>query len=263
MSAGAVARPATKHDSWSIPVLGVRPGGPAERFACALGLRQPVLIFAAGLLAGLVALSAATILLGLFVTEVLIADLGLGGADNSVNEVFAGHRTGTLTDISSVGSFVGDTPLLPILVGLVAIGFAVARRWLAAAFAVFVLPMESASYRVTTLVVHRDRPGVERLDRLPLADSFPSGHTAASVAVYGGFVFLFASRLTAGRSRALAWTFAILMTTFVALSRVYRGMHHPLDVVGGAIMGIGAVAVLLFACRAAAATVRHHRTARA
>jgi membrane-associated phospholipid phosphatase len=29
-------------------------------------------------------------------------------------------------------------------------------------------------------------------------------------------------------------------------------MHHPLDVAGGVVVGIGALVVLLFACRAAA-----------
>jgi membrane-associated phospholipid phosphatase len=37
---------------------------------------------------------------------------------------------------------------------------------------------------------------------------------------------------------------------------MYRGMHHPLDVAGGVLVGIGALLVLLFACRAAAAAVQ-------
>ena len=32
---------------------------------------------------------------------------------------------------------------------------------------------------------------------------------------------------------------------------MYRGMHHPLDVAGGLVVGVGALLVLLFACRAA------------
>ena len=35
------------------------------------------------------------------------------------------------------------------------------------------------------------------------------------------------------------------------MSRMYRGMHHPLDVAGGMLVGVGAMLVLLFACRAA------------
>ena len=49
------------------------------------------------------------------------------------------------------------------------------------------------------------------------------------------------------------------MTTFVALSRMYRGMHHPLDVAGGVLVGIGAVLVVLFACRAAGAAADARR----
>ena len=43
---------------------------------------------------------------------------------------------------------------------------------------------------------------------------------------------------------------------------MYRGMHHPLDVAGGVLVGIGAVLVLLFACRAAAAPRRARAPAR-
>ena len=43
---------------------------------------------------------------------------------------------------------------------------------------------------------------------------------------------------------------------FVAGSRMYRGMHHPLDVAGGIVVGIAALAVIVFACCTAAAASR-------
>ena len=160
-----------------------------------------------------------------------------------------------------IGSQVGGAPVLPILVGFIALACAVARRWRIAAFAVFVLLAESATYRVTTLVVPRDRPSVHRLEDLPVDASYPSGHTAASVAVYSGLVLLLTTRFTSSLSKALAWTGAILLTTFVALSRMYRGMHHPLDVAGGVLVGIGAILVVLFACRAAGAAAERRSRA--
>jgi membrane-associated phospholipid phosphatase len=261
-AAGSGARTKTG-DPWVFPALMARRGSASERFARALGLRHPVTVFFVALIAGLAAIAALSILLGLFVIHVLVNGLSLGGADNSVNETMANHRTGTLTDASWVGSQVGGAPLLPILVGLVGLVCALARRWRVAAFAVFALLTESATYRITTLVVHRDRPGVHRLENLPVDASYPSGHTAASVAVYSGFVLLLTSRFTNSTFRALAWTFAILMTTFVALSRMYRGMHHPLDVAGGVLVGIGAVLAVLFACRAAGAIADARRRTRA
>ncbi len=43
---------------------------------------------------------------------------------------------------------------------------------------------------------------------------------------------------------------------------MYQGMHHPLDVIAGALVGVGAIAVLLFACRSAEAAVRAPARAR-
>ena len=102
-------------------------------------------------------------------------------------------------------------------------------------------------------VVHSHRPRVPRLERLPVDTSYPSGHTAASIAVYGGLVLLLTSTFKSGVFRAFAWTFALAMVTFVATARMYRGMHHPLDVAGGLVVGIAAVIVLVFTSRAAGA----------
>ena len=242
-------------DRHSVPVFEARPGSLPDRFASALGSRHPALVFFLALLTGFLLLAAASILLALFVVHVLVSGSGLGleGADESFNDTLAQNRTGTLTTIAEIGSQVGGAPVLPIVVGIVALVCAYLRRWLIAAFAVFVLTVESATYRVTSIAVPRDRPSVPRLEQLEADASFPSGHTAASIAVYAGLVLLLTTRFTSSLKKALAWTAAILLATFVAFSRMYEGMHHPLDVAGGVFVGIGAILVLLFACRAAAA----------
>jgi membrane-associated phospholipid phosphatase len=182
---------------------------------------------------------------------------GIGRADESAVESLVRRRTGFLTDLSSVGSTLGGAPVLPILVGLIGIVCAIERKWRIASFAVLVLLVESATYRIASLVVPRDRPHVARLENLPADESYPSGHTAASLAVYCGLVLLLTSAFPARRWRVAAWMIALLLPVFVAFSRMYRGMHQ-LDVGAGALIGIGAVVVLLFACRAAgvAAPVR-------
>jgi undecaprenyl-diphosphatase len=66
------------------------------------------------------------------------------------------------------------------------------------------------------------------IDRRPLTYSFPSGHAAGS----------FAAAMTITRlwpaGRVAIWVLAIL----VSLSRIYVGVHYPLDVIGGAILGL-------------------------
>ncbi|MGN6257203.1 MAG: phosphatase PAP2 family protein [Solirubrobacterales bacterium] len=260
-----VSAPRSKHaeSRKSVPIFEARPGSLPDRFAARFDSRHPALVFFLALLAGFLLLAAASILLALFVVHVLVPSrgLGLGGTDESVNETLAQHRTGTLTTIAEIGTEIGGAPVLPIIVGLVAIVCAFKRRWLIAAFAVFVLAVESATYRVTSILVPRHRPTVHRLEGLEVDASYPSGHTAASIAVYSGLVLLLTTRFTSSLKKALAWTAAILLTTFVALSRMYEGMHHPLDVAGGVFVGIGAILVLLFACRAAASAAERRSRA--
>ena len=106
---------------------------------------------------------------------------------------------------------------------------------------------------MTTLVVHSHRPRVDRLEHLPVNASYPSGHTAASLAVYGGLALLISSRFKAMPVRIGVWVLALAMVAFVATSRMYRGMHHPLDVAGGVVVGVAALIVVVLACRAAGA----------
>ena len=242
---------AVHNDRRAVPVLEGRHGGPAERFAGRLRGRHPAAVFFAALLAGFVVLGLISIALGLLLTEVLLQTSGLAHSDESTVKSIVAERTPFLTDASEVGSTLGGAPLLPILVGVIAIVCAFMRKWLIAAFAVFVLAVESATYRVTSLAVPRDRPHVHRLEDLPADASYPSGHTAAAIAVYVGLVLLLTSAFPSRALRIWAWIVAIVIPVFVALARMYRGMHHPLDVAGGLIIGIGALLVLLFACRAA------------
>jgi undecaprenyl-diphosphatase len=165
-------------------------------------------VFLAAVLAGFAVLSLISIALGLLVTDVLLDTGGLGRTDESAVKSLVAERTPFLTDASEVGSTVGGAPLLPILVGAIALVCAMLRKWRIAAFAVFVLVVESATYRVTSLAAPRDRPHVHRLEDLPADASYPSGHTAAAIAVYVGLVLLLTSRFPTRALRICAWAVA-------------------------------------------------------
>lgn len=92
--------------------------------------------------------------------------------------------------------------------------------------------------------VHLMKSWVSRLrpsnlpDALPqeahLRGSFPSGHTTTSFAV--AFVLLM---LTWGSRRAWLGYVALFLASQVGLSRIYRGVHWPSDVVAGIFLGLG------------------------
>ena len=245
--------------TWNAPVLESRDGGRAERLGHSLASLHPAIVFVVVMVAGLAVIAALSIGLGFLVTRVLEPISSIGTPDEHVETWLAAHRTPGRTHASLIGSIVAGGVVLPIVVGAIALVCVVLKKWRIAAFAVFALAVESATYRATTLVIHSHRPRVVRLEHLPVNASYPSGHTAASLAVYGGLALLLTSRFTSTAFRVVAWTLVLAMVTFVATSRMYRGMHHPLDVAGGLLVGIAALIVVVFACRTAGAAAEARR----
>lgn len=236
-----------------VPALEPTPGGIAERFSERVGAENPVRVFIVALLGGYALLVGVMILLGLALIELVLPIGGLEEADQGLNEWFVNQRTPTLEDISWVGSTLAGGLVIPSIIGICLLVFLATRHWLLAAFILFVVVLESGTYRATTLVIHRDRPDVLRLESLPVDASFPSGHTAASIALYGGLLLLIASKLNNTAIKVAALLVGIAIPLFVGASRMYRGMHHITDTGAGILLGLGALAVLVFASRAASA----------
>ena len=63
--------------------------------------------------------------------------------------------------------------------------------------------------------------------------SFPSGHTLGAIAFYG-LIAYFLWRQDRRISAVLAWVFAF----WIALSRIYLGVHYPSDVLGSFTIGL-------------------------
>ncbi|MBW8805859.1 MAG: phosphatase PAP2 family protein [Catenulisporales bacterium] len=154
-------------------------------------------------------------------------------AEDAVNRGLAAHRNQRLNNVSGFFSTLADTPSAIALSG---VAFLVIRllthRWRPAVFVAAALICEVGVFLLTTLVIDRGRPAVVRLDAAPPTSSFPSGHVAAAVALYGAIA------LVARRSGApwAVWL-VLLIPCAVGFARLYRGMHHPSDVVAGAVLG--------------------------
>ena len=230
--------------------------GPIERFAAQHGRGHPVIAFVAAMLAALAVTASLSIVLGELVVHVLLHIHALARWDEHVNVWLAAHRTPGRTHLSTIGSILSGGVVLPIVAGLSAVAAVLLRKWRVAAFLVFVLGVESASYRITTLVVHRHRPNVVRLEHLPVNASYPSGHTAAGIAVYCGLALLLTSLVRNKAFRVAVWCVAVALPAFDVWSRLYRGMHHPLDIAGGVVVGIASLVGLVLACRASGAAAQ-------
>jgi membrane-associated phospholipid phosphatase len=239
-----------------IPALEAKPGSPAEHLGNEAPAWHPAAFFLCGLVLCYLALAAATTVVGLAFTSWL--PTGLADTDARPVEWMAEHRTPFLDALSFVGSEISGGFVIPALVGAIVILSAFQRRWLLAGFVLAAIVLESATYRTTVFFVDRDRPDVPQLEGLPEDASFPSGHVAASIAVYSGFAVLLTSRMTSKRAKALVWAGALVVPPIVAISRMYRGMHHPLDALAGVFIGIAALMLALLLARITGVVARRH-----
>jgi membrane-associated phospholipid phosphatase len=80
--------------------------------------------------------------------------------------------------------------------------------------------------------------------RWEISSFFPSGHVAMATIAYG------AAAVCAGRASpwlaAPAWLVASVVVAGVALERLFRAAHPPMDLLGGFVLGVVALGILVW-----------------
>ncbi|MFC7277229.1 phosphatase PAP2 family protein [Paractinoplanes rhizophilus] len=192
------------------------------------------------------ALLLAMIGLGLLVTRVL-GDVWPFTAEDGVNRYFAAHRDGPLNVLTEIFSLIGSTPVIIAVTGIAAVLLLrKLRSWREPLFLCAAVSAQAIVFFFTTLVIDRQRPAVKHLDDSPPTSSFPSGHTSAAFALYAGLALVLAHQVNRTWAKWLCWAL-ILVPVGVAVSRLYRGMHHPSDVTASFLNGALCVTIMALA----------------
>lgn len=129
-------------------------------------------------------------------------------------------------------SFIGDKITLSLLLGILFI-FGTKRLKLTAVIAGTSFLITLVTVGCLKQIVARPRPAsaladVHVRDNTNNNDSFPSGHTAFSFSI---------ASVASHRHRRVA-PFLFILAGLIGFSRVYLGVHYPLDVFAGTAIGI-------------------------
>lgn len=180
---------------------------------------------------------------GLFVLVVGLGLLVIGPAagalagERGIETALAAGRTPVVDRLTFWWSAIGSTEVViaGCVILLVVLWWRTGWWWWASVPAVAVA-LQAAVFMSSALVVGRERPEVDRLDEAPPTSSFPSGHTGAATAFWLSAALL-ARRIEHRAVRVGVVVVCLAVPALVAFARLYRGMHHPSDVIVGFLNG--------------------------
>jgi undecaprenyl-diphosphatase len=155
--------------------------------------------------------------------------------DTAIPRWFAAHRTPAGNHWSDVVSVCcATTGILVVAVAACLLFLLFIRHWRPVIFLAVVMFGELGAFLAAAAVVKRPRPYVHHLDHHLPTSAYPSGHMAATCCLYIAIAIV-----VIGHARGWwRWLFlipAIVMPVLIALSRMYRGEHHPTDITGSLI----------------------------
>jgi membrane-associated phospholipid phosphatase len=199
------------------------------------------------LTAGVLLMVLATALFGMLAGAVM-GQTGIALLDLRVSQWFNAHAAEPLAGAVALFSQIHSVASVALLSAL--LGWYFWRRreryWLLAL--VFAIPGGMLLNVLLKYVYQRSRPVFDA----PMVDlasySFPSGHAAASTALYGFLACYVVMTARRHGTRVLAVLLAVLMVALVATSRVYLGAHYLSDVLAGIVESCGWLALCITGC---------------
>ncbi|AXI00460.1 PAP2 family protein [Sporosarcina sp. PTS2304] len=152
--------------------------------------------------------------------------------DDPIIDVVQGMEAPWLTTIMKTFTTIGSTTIV-VLLSLSALAILFWKKHRAqAVLLVSVIAGTGILNQVLKFIFKRERPDFHRLIDIG-GFSFPSGHTMMAFSLYTILAYIVWRNLQFTWSRTLVVIVAVFMTSMIAVSRIYLGVHFPSDIVGG------------------------------
>lgn len=169
-------------------------------------------------------------------------------ADRPTMAWFVAHRDAVATSLAQAISTVGGKTVLPIIAAVTVALLLWRRRFDEALLLTLALGGAEAVALVIKHVVDRARPpAVDVVGPVETTLSFPSGHAVGTAAFTLGLAYLWWRRSPRLRRALAGFVVALLATVLMSASRLYLGDHWFTDVLAGAVLGVGALGVVVLA----------------
>lgn len=158
--------------------------------------------------------------------------------DKPIYYLLSSLRTKNLDDLVVIITMMGESQVLAIASLLFFIWLLLKQYWHVAIHWLGIVMLSVAAVFSLKFFVYLPRPGEILYEKY--ASTFPSAHTALSLAFYG-FLSVIIARELANKIRHVPYIVSGVLVLLIALSRLYLGAHWLTDVIGGIFVGLIAV----------------------
>ena len=177
-----------------------------------------------------------TLLVLFIINSILVINNKYVSIDDSVYNFIIKFSSEMTTKFMKIFTFLGSTPFIIGLCILVLVILPYQKQKEYAYKCAGILVISTLINNIVKVIVRRPRP--EYITVVENTFSYPSGHTMASVTLYGFLIyFILKSKI----SRTYKIVFSIILSiipVLVGISRIYLGAHYFSDVFGGALLSV-------------------------
>lgn len=157
--------------------------------------------------------------------------------DDAIYKIVTLNMNNTITFINKIITFFGSTLFIICLCIFFLIIFIILKKKNYGLIISVVLIISTIFNNLIKIIICRERPNVLKLV-IEDTYSYPSGHTMASVSMYGILMYLvFKSNMNKKLKIGLLIVLGIL-PILVGISRIYLGAHFGTDIIGGFLLSI-------------------------
>ncbi|CCZ57566.1 pAP2 family protein [Clostridium sp. CAG:762] len=167
----------------------------------------------------------------LFVILCILVKLDLlSNIDESVYKFITSNMNDTTTNIYKVITFFGSTIFMVGLCVLLLVLFIIIKKNIYGYIISGTLIFSTIMNNVIKVIIRRERP-IYMIVR-ETTFSFPSGHTMASVSMYGILIYLINKSNMNKKLKIILSIILGMIPLMVATSRIYLGAHYFSDILG-------------------------------
>ena len=169
-----------------------------------------------------------------FICAGILVKIGkFSGFDKWLSSIIHHKRSSFLTPIMKFFDFIGSTYfVIGICLAILFYLYFVTKRRLASVLFVVAMIGERLLSEGLKYLFSRSRPDGSHLVEVD-KHSFPSQHAMNSFVLYGILLFLLWTHLKSNKIKVLFSLLASILILAMGFSRIYLGVHHPSDILGG------------------------------